>query len=128
MLHEMSILRVTITLTHLNRPAERVEVHGVMVDSGSEYTWMPRPVLQALGIEAQREQKFETADRRVLTREIGYAMLSTAGRNAPTIVVFAEPTDMTLIGAVTLEELALRIDLGRRELVPAGPLPVAAAA
>lgn len=36
--------------------------------------------------------------------------------------------DMVLLGAHGLEGLNLRIDLGRRELVPAGPVPVAAAA
>jgi hypothetical protein len=43
-------------------------------------------------------------------------------------VVFAEPGDMVLLGAHGLEGLNLRVDLGRNELVPAGPVPVAAAA
>jgi len=35
---------------------------------------------------------------------------------------------MTLLGAIGLESLNLKLDLARRELVPAGPMPVAAAA
>ena len=48
-------------------------------------------------------------------------------RSAIAAVVFAEPTDLTLLGAHGLEGLNLRVDLGRRELVPAGPVPAAAA-
>ena len=36
--------------------------------------------------------------------------------------------DMVLLGAHGLEGLNLRVDLGRKELVPAGPVPAAAAA
>ena len=43
------------------------------------------------------------------------------------IEVFAEAKDLTLLGAHGLEGLNLRVDLGRKELVPAGPVPAAAA-
>jgi hypothetical protein len=42
--------------------------------------------------------------------------------------VFARPGDLVLLGAHGLEGLNLRVDLGRKELVPAGPVPAAAAA
>ena len=32
---------------------------------------------------------------------------------------------MTLLGAIGLESLNLRVDLGRKELVPTGPVPAA---
>ena len=48
-----------------------------------------------------------------------------ADRSAITAVAFAEPGDMVLLGAVGLETLNLKIDLGRKELVPAGPVPAA---
>src|SRR6266550_2695471 len=46
---------------------------------------------------------------------------------APDLVVFAEPGDMTLLGAHSLEGLNLKIDPVRKELVPAGPVITAAA-
>ena len=55
-------------------------------------------------------------------------MLFASGRASPTIAVFAEHGDMVLLGAFGLEGLNMRIDLGRKELVPAGPVPAAAAA
>jgi predicted aspartyl protease len=125
MIDDMGIFRTTIALAHLTHPDERREIHDVMVDTGSEYTWAPRALLEEIGVEPQRVERFETADRRVLTRDVGFAMLHVGGRTAPTVVVFADEGDMILLGAVGLESLNLRIDLGRRELVPAGPVPVA---
>jgi hypothetical protein len=40
-------------------------------------------------------------------------------------VVFAEPSDMHLLGARTLEGLNLMVDPTRRRLVASGPIPAA---
>ena len=128
MIDDMGIFRTTLEVAHPSRPDLRHSLSDVMVDTGSEYNWIPGVVLTALGVDAERDEKFETADGRVLTRPIGFARMFTAGRSAIAAVVFAEPGDMTLLGAVGLESLNLRVDLGRKELVPAGPVPVAAAA
>lgn len=128
MIDDMGIFRTTIEISPLTDRARRHTLTEVMVDTGSEYNWVPRDVLSSLGIEKERNDRFETADGRVLTRPVGYAMLFAGGRSGPTIVVFAEPGDMVLLGAFGLEGLNLRVDLGRKELVPAGPVPAAAAA
>ena len=128
MIDDMGIFRTTIQVAHVVHPDERRTLTDVMVDTGSEYNWIPRAVLTELGIQEKRIERFETADGRVLTRPIGWAILYAGGRASPTIVVFAEPGDMVLLGAFGLEGLNLRIDLGRKELVPAGPVPAAATA
>ena len=33
----------------------------VMVDTGSEYNWVPRTLLEELGVEPERIDRFETA-------------------------------------------------------------------
>jgi hypothetical protein len=99
-----------------------------MVDTRSEYNWIPATTLHELGIAPVRIDRFETADGRVLEREVGFAMLYAGERSTPTIVVFAGPDDLVLLGAIGLEGLNLRVDLGRKQLVPAGPLPAAAMA
>ena len=50
------------------------------------------------------------------------------GRSTATITAFADEGDMILLGAHGLEGLNMRVDLVARELVPAGPVPAAAAA
>lgn len=99
-----------------------------MVDTGSEYTWVPRRVLEELRIRPQRTQGFEVADGHRIERDVGYALVRAGGMEAPDLVVFAEPGDMTLLGAHSLEGLNLKIDPLKRELVPAGPVITAAAA
>ena len=69
--------------------SRRRALQDVMVDTGSESNWIPAGVLLELGIAPVRIERFETADGRVLDREVGYAFLYAAGRESPTIVVFA---------------------------------------
>lgn len=125
MIDDMGIFRTTISMAPLTEPDNRRQLE-VMVDTGSEYNWVPRRLLTEMGIEPQRIERFETADGRELERDIGFVMLFAGDRSTPTIVVFAEEGDMTLVGAIGLEGLNMRVDLGRKELVPAGPVPVAA--
>ncbi|HTE47273.1 MAG TPA: hypothetical protein VK636_18630 [Gemmatimonadaceae bacterium] len=124
----MGIFRTTIGVASLGAPDNRADVDRVMVGTGSEYTWLPEELLAQLGVVPTRVDRFETADGRILERHVGFAMIHTDGRSAPSIVVFAGPGDMVLLGAHGLEGLNLRVDLGRKELVPAGPVPAAVAA
>lgn len=125
MIDDMGIFRTSIAFAHLARPDVRRTLDEVMVDTGSEYNWIPRAELEALGIEPQRVDRFETADGRVLEREVAFALLYAGGRSTAAAVVFAEPGDLVLLGAHGLEGLNLRVDLARKELVPAGPVPAA---
>ena len=125
MIDDAGIFRTTVGVAHVSWPAERRELTEVMVDTGSEYNWIPRSILETLGIEPVRIDRFETADGRVLERDVGFALVSAGGRTMASVVVFGEPGDMTLLGAIGLESLNLRLDLARKELVPAGPVPVA---
>jgi predicted aspartyl protease len=124
---DMGIFRTTLSVAALHAPDEPHNLHEVMVDTGSEYSWVPSEVLAALGVAPVRIDRFETADGRVLERPVGFALIYAGGRSAPTIVVFADADDLTLLGAHGLEGLNLRVDLWRNELVPAGPVPAAAA-
>jgi predicted aspartyl protease len=99
-----------------------------MVDTGAEYTALPRALLTRMGIPPVRVDRFESADGRVFEREVGFVILYAGARSGATMVMFADEGDMTLLGAHGLEALNLRIDLVRKELVPAGPAPAAAAA
>src|SRR4051812_48474539 len=86
---DMGIFRTTIAVENPTTRDKRVEIAEVMVDTGAEYTWVPRAVLQLLGVAPERSARFQTADGRVLEREIGFANVYVAGTSAPDIVVFA---------------------------------------
>ena len=128
MIDEMGIFRTPIEVASLSNPDTRLTIADVMVDTGSEYNWIPDELLAELGVAPVRIERFETADGRIFERPVGFAMIFAGGRSTPSIVVFAGRGEMTLLGAHGLEGLNLRIDLTRRELIPAGPVPVAAAA
>jgi predicted aspartyl protease len=74
------------------------EIPDVMVDTGSEYTWIPRPILESLKLAPERTARFKTADGRVLERDVAFANVFAGGTSAPDIVVFAEPGDNALLG------------------------------
>ncbi len=127
MIDDMGIFRTTLGISALATPEHRRELLDVMVDTGSEYNWIPSEILVDLGVSPVRIDRFETADGRVLEREVGFALVYAGGRSTASVVVFATEGDMVLLGAHGLEGLNLRVDLGRKELVPAGPVPAAVA-
>ena len=125
MIDAMGIFRTTIEVAALGTPERRHRLDDVMVDTGSEYNWIPAEILADVGVVPVRVDRFQTADGRVLERDVGFALLYAGGRATPTIVVFAGDGEMVLLGAHGLEGLNVRIDLMSKELVPAGPVPVA---
>ena len=124
----MGLFRVTIEVRNWERQGSWRALPDTLVDTGSEYTWIPRHVLEELGVTRQRQQGFIVADGRRLDRDIGYALLRAAGSEAPDLVVFAEPDDLCLLGAHSLEGLNLKIDPVSKRLLPAGPVIAAVAA
>ena len=123
----MGTLRTTVGIENVSQRGEIRELRDVMVDTGSEFTWVPRHVLESLNIIVQRRQRFVVADGRQVERDIGYAIVHAAGSATADDVVFAEPDDLVLLGVRSLEGLNLRIDVVRKQLVDAGPIIAAEA-
>jgi predicted aspartyl protease len=125
---DMGTFRTTIMIESVERRGEMRAIENALVDTGSEYTWVPSGVLADLGIRPEQTQRFVVADGRHLERQVGIAIVHAAGAMAPDFVVFAEPGDMILLGARSLEGLNMRVDAQRKQLVPAGPILAGAAA
>ena len=125
---EMGTFRIDVEIENPARPGERRIVRSALVDTGAELSWIPRQVLESLGIERRTIWRFRQADGTVLERWTGPAFVYAAGRTATDDVVFGEPGDLTLLGARTLEGLNVRVDPRDNRLVDAGPAPAAAAA
>lgn len=110
---------------HVDR-SRKVRVTKTLVDTGSEYSWVPADKLEKIGVVREKKDiQFAMANGQVITRSVGFAILHVA--NAFTIdeVVFAESGDQTILGARTLEGMNLRVDPVQKKLVAAGPLPAA---
>jgi predicted aspartyl protease len=110
---------------HADR-TKSVRIARLLVDTGSEYTWLPAVKLEKIGVEREKKDvRFVMANGEVVTRSVGFAILRVDRYFTIDEVVFAEPGDLHLLGARTLEGLNLAVDAVRKKLVAAGPLPVA---
>ncbi|MBI3050780.1 MAG: aspartyl protease family protein [Acidobacteria bacterium] len=98
----------------------------ILVDTGSEYTWLPARLLERLGIAREKKDvRFVMANGQEVTRSVGFAIVRHQSFFTIDEVVFGEPGDLELLGARTLEGLNLQVDPQRRKLVAAGPVPAA---
>ena len=87
----------------------------VLVDSGSELTWLPKELLFGIKVSPVRRRSFSTATKQLVTRDTSYAIVSAEGFETVDEVVFAEPGDMLLLGVRTLEGFGVMVDnLGHR--------------
>ena len=104
-------------------------VRRLIVDTDAETTWISATVLEAIGIERRKKDlQFQLANGQIVTRSVGYAVLTVGKSETVDEVVFAETGDLQLLGARALEGLNLRVDARRKRLVTAGPIVTAAAA
>ena len=123
----MGTFHTSCTVQHTVDRGQIVEIPKVLVDTGSEYTWVDGSTLSALGI--QREKKdlaFVMANGQQITRSVGFAIIHVQDYFTIDEIVFAEEGDLQLLGARTLEGLNLTVDSRQKKLVAAGPLPAAA--
>ena len=114
--------RVGLTVLQLEiaNPASPAVTQPVefLVDSGAVYSFAPRTVLEQLGIAPHSRQMFRLADGSTIDRERGDALFFYKNQRGAAPVIFGEPGDAALLGAVTLESLGFVLDAVRRDLMP----------
>ena len=82
-------------------------INELLVDAGSEYTWLPKDTLIGIGVRVRKpNQQFVMANGAVITRDIGYAILKTDGFETVDEVVFAESGDLNLLVRTHSKDLA----------------------
>ena len=103
-------------------------VSKLLVDTGSDYTWIPATTLSKLLVaEEKKDVLFVMANGQHITRSVGFAIIRLDKFFTVDEVVFAEKGDLAILGARTLEGLNLAVDSKRKQLVAAGPHLAAAA-
>ena len=88
------------------------------VDTGASFTTLPSRLLREPGVEATGKRGFLLADGRRIEMAYGEARATINGDSVTTIVVFGEDEAPPLLGAYTLEGLALAVDPEAQRLVP----------
>jgi predicted aspartyl protease len=110
---------------HIDRK-QSVRIPKLIVDTGSEYTWLPAITMDKIGVKREKKDlSFIMANGTIVTRSVGFAIIHVDEYFTIDEVVFAEKGDLVLLGARTLEGLNLMVDSIKKKLVAAGPIPAA---
>lgn len=112
----METFRYPITL--YSPDLSKRETVEALVDTGATYTWVPRPILEALGHRPSFRQRLRLANGTVMERDGGEVVLEVDGARRTTVVIFGDPGSDILLGAFTLEAFSLAPDPVGKRLVP----------
>ncbi|TMA62863.1 MAG: hypothetical protein E6J69_18135 [Deltaproteobacteria bacterium] len=111
----MSAYRVNVVARNPKDEDRATPPIEVLVDTGSELTWLPEEALRQIGVTPRHKRSFITATGKVVIRDVGYAILAAEGFETADEVVFAEPGDATLLGVRTVEGFGVTVDsIGHR--------------
>jgi len=109
---------------HVDRE-KTVRIPRLMVDTGSDATWIPRKFLAEIDVKPEKRSVFQLANGQYIYRDVGYAVIRVSDSETVDEVVFAEQGDMSLLGSRALEGLLLWIDAKGKRLVALDAHPVA---
>jgi predicted aspartyl protease len=111
----MSKFMVNMTAVNIKDEDRSTPPIEVLVDTGSEVSWLPKKELLNIGVNPRGKKRFAMANKQIIERDIGYAILSAEGFTTVDEVVFAEEGDMSLLGVRTLEGFSVMVDnIGHR--------------
>lgn len=101
-----------------NKTAKKRAEERFLVDTGAQYTLVPKGIVEKLGLKPIREQEFILADGKSVFRKVGEAYIDMDGRQGTTTVILGERGDSALLGTITLEQMGLIVDPFKRKLRP----------
>jgi aspartyl protease family protein len=122
----MGMFEVTVELANMAAPERSREV-SLVVDTGATLSWIPRAVLEKLGVAPLSRLPFTLPDGRTLERDVTSVMLAINGRKAPVPVAFGDPGEEAVLGATALEIMGLVVDPVAQKLLRRNLLALAAA-
>ena len=116
----MGIFSVTIQVGDLS--GSRFATLEAMADTGAAHSFIPRSLLESVGLEPREMRPFAFADERVSDIPFGYASFIVQGVEVIAPVIFADDEMEPLLGATTLEAAHLAVDPINRTLIPVLPM------
>jgi len=120
----MSSFKVNLTATNPKERNRSTPSVKVLVDTGSELSWLPRQLLLDAGITPEGKKRLSTATKKIIERDRGYAILKAEGFETIDEIIFAEDSDMSLLGVKTIEGFGVMVDnIGQRFVEVPSPVP-----
>jgi predicted aspartyl protease len=124
---KMGTFRIGAKVENIGDRNKSAMVEKLLVDTGSDYTWLPAKVLEKIGVKREKKDVTLTmANGQQITRNVGFAIIRADEFFTVDEVIFAEQGDLLLLGARTLEGFNARVDSKQKKLVAAGPILAAA--
>ena len=118
----MGVFYVDCIVENMAAPEKSALIEQLIVDTGSEFTWIPSEILSTVGVDVRkRDVEFVMANGEIISRDIGYAILRVDEFETVDEIVFAQRGDLNLLGAHTLEGFGAVVDARAKRLVAAGP-------
>ena len=122
----MGFFSIDVEAAKPGRGARWLKLGSVVVDTGSELTWLPKARLREMRVEIfRKDQPFIMANGQQITRDVGISLIRSGEFKTVDEVVFAKSGDLLLLGARTLEGFNALVDPRKKRLVAAGPIPAA---
>jgi predicted aspartyl protease len=122
----MGTFRIDCRIENVADRHRSAKVAKLLVDTGSDYTWLPAKALERIGaVREKKDVAFQMANGQEVTRSVGFVIIRVDNFFTVDEVVFAEPGDLSLLGARTLEGFNASVDPKRKKLVASGPLTAA---
>ena len=97
----------------------------VLVDTGARRLGSPKLSFARPVWRPSSATSSVMANGQYVTRHVGVAVIECGEFKTVDEVVFAQPGDLSLLGARTLEGFNAQVDSRKRNLVAAGPIPAA---
>ena len=106
----MSMFRTNLTAVNPRDEHKSTPPVDVLVDTGSELSWLPKQLLLDIGINSRGKKSFRTATGQIVERDYGYAILAAEGYATVDEIVFADESDAYLLGVRTIEGFGVMVD------------------
>lgn len=89
-----------------------------VVDTRRFRSVVPAAILEELGIERERTERFSWPDGTEGERDLGFAELEMDGKEGFDYIAFGSDPDIIIIGRQTLIHMAAAADAGKKCLIP----------
>ena len=99
---------------------ERWEKLEATVGTKATLAWVPRHVLEGLGVQPEKRVPLRHLDGRLIKRDVAQTLLRLGEKKQVVTVVFGEKRDPILVGSETLQDMSLKADVDRGTIVKAG--------
>jgi len=105
----MGVTHVAVTIRNPADP-ERSWEGSFLVDTGAIDSLVPRPRLQAIGIEPEGERRYELADGSEIRMDVAVARLEFMGECVGGTIILGDEDAGPQLGVTALESVGVEID------------------